>query len=120
MPGKTYPQTSRERRLKEIGRILFSNQITATDIEENREFLMSKKGIERLIIAENISESRVIKDYIRVMELKGWIGKRMGRYEIFPLNIGEDLSLEYPEGYIEKIVEKEKSKAHNGEEEPKE
>ena len=116
MPEKLIPETSRERRLKEIGRILFTNQTTSIVRGEEEEFLMSRKGIERLIIAQNISESRVISDYIRVMDLKGWIGKRMGRYEIYPSKIGEDLDLEYPEGYIEKLIERKKSE----EVEPKE
>ena len=103
------PSTPRERRLKEIGGILFKNQIAVIDEEEEEDWLMSKRGIERLIIAQNISESRVIADYIRVMELKGWIGKRMGRYEIYHSKIGEDLDLEYPEGYIEKLIERTKS-----------
>ena len=103
--GNTNHQNPRERRLAKIGNILFGNQITAI-LEEEEDFLISKKGLERLIISQNISEDRVIKDYIHVMELKGWIEKRTGRYTILPSKIGDDLALEYPEGYIEKLMER--------------
>ena len=115
MSGNTNQQNPRERRLTKIGNILFANQITAI-LGEEEDFLISKKGLERLIISQNISEDRVIKDYIHVMELKGWIEKRTGRYTILPSKIGDDLALEYPEGYIEKLMERRKLEDRNGKE----
>ncbi len=112
MPENPNQQTPRERRLAEIGINLFGNQITAIEREEE-DFCMSKKGLKRLIIMQSISEDRVIKDYIRVLELKGWIETRAGRYAILHSKIADDLDLEYPKGYIEKLMERRKLEDRN-------
>ena len=114
----SYPSTPRNERLKAIGLMLFNKQIAAIE-KENDYFEMSFRGIEKVIMAQNITEGRRVKDYIHTMEIKRWIGVRLGRYIIFSSRIANDLGLTYPEGYIEKMMERRKLEDRNGTEDQK-
>jgi len=110
---KAYPLTSRERRLKAIGNILFNNNASAI-VQGRSAFVMSEKGMERLIISQKISEQRVIKDYIHAMQIKGWIEKEKTHYTIISDAIAEELNLSYPAGYIKKTLEGKHEELLNG------
>lgn len=115
MYGKAYPLTSRERRLRQIGTILFSTQ-TSEVLEGKNNFVVSDKGMEKIIVSQKISENRVIKDYIHAMEVKGWIQKipKSSLYAILANVISDDLGLEFPEGYLQKTLNAEKEERLNG------
>ncbi len=105
---KVDPINAREHRMGEIGKILFGNQASAV-VQGKENFIITVKGLEKLVISQKVSTDRVIKDYIHSLEVRGWIEKISGkRYTILPATICEDLHLEYPEGYIEKVVQRRK------------
>ena len=77
-----YPLNSRERRLKAIGKLLLG-----TDI-------INLKGLERLIIMQKVGDRRVINDYKRVLDIKGWVIKvSPNRYTVAQDVISDELNI---------------------------
>lgn len=88
-----YPLNSRERRLRQIGKILLGGS-----------GVISLKGLERIIVTQKVGDRRVINDYKKVLEVKGWI-KRISpvRYAIVQEEISDDLNLPLVNGHAKKV-----------------
>ena len=79
--------TKREQRLEEIGKMLLG----AAD-------LINKRGLEKFIVSQKVSDIKVTKDYIRTMELRGWITQLTPhKYAIMKESLSEDLGKPIPE-----------------------
>lgn len=105
--AKRYPLNSRERRLGEIGKMLHSTQISS--LKRGKAFLISYKGLQRLVTMQKVSDNRVIEGYIATMELRGWIQRESKTtYSILPMIISEDLDLHIDGEYLKKLIYEEK------------
>jgi len=106
MYGKGYVPSQREKKLEEVGRILY--QKVEAFAMRGKKFKINKAGLERLIVAQHVSEARVIKSYIKTLELKGWIiatSAFKGRYKVMDNTISEDLDIPVSEEFMKKKIE---------------
>lgn len=88
---KVYPLNSRERRLKAIGRILLGGS-----------GIITQKGLERIIVSQKVGDRRVINDYKKVLEVKGWITRMTKtKYATACDIISEELSIPLVNGHKE-------------------
>jgi hypothetical protein len=79
--------TKREQRLEEIWKMLLGGAD-----------LINKKGLEKFIVSQKVSDIKVTKDYIRTMELRDWITKLTPhKYAIMKESLSEDLGWPIPE-----------------------
>ena len=101
---KGYALTSREKRLAEIGKMLYSTQMASQERNE-KDFKISQKGLKRMVTMQKISDKRVVQGYIETMELRGWILKASNtKYSILPFIIGDELHLHYDSSHAKKII----------------
>lgn len=101
---KGYALTSREKRLTEIGKMLYSTQMASQERNE-KDFKVSLKGLKRLVTMQKISDKRVVQGYIETMELRGWILKTStSKYSILPFVISDELHLHYDSSHAKKII----------------
>jgi hypothetical protein len=79
--------TKREQRLEEIGKMLLGGAD-----------MINRKGLEKFIASQKVSDIKVTKDYIRTMELRGWITQLTPhKYAIMKESLSEDLGRPIPE-----------------------
>ena len=84
-----YPLNSRERRIRQIGKILLGGS-----------GIISLKGLERIIATQKVGDRRVIKDYKKSLEIRGWIRQISPvRYATAQDIISEELNLPLVNGH---------------------
>ena len=84
-----YPLNSRERRIRQIGKILLGGS-----------GIISLKGLERIIATQKVGDRRVIKDYKKSLEIRGWIRQISPvRYATAQDTISEELNLPLVNGH---------------------
>ena len=101
-----YPLNSRERRIRQIGKILMGVG-----------GVINLKGLERIIVTQKVGDRRVIQDYKNILETRGWITRlSKTRYEVAQAEISEELHIPMVNGHAKKVEVKVPKIEHTHEE----